>query len=106
MAKTRVHELAKELGYNSKDLLDKIIAMGIDAKSHMAALEDEDVETIRKKLGGATKASAKKETKEVKETKQAKEPKEEKKFKPVVIVERKADREAAQKKVEETLVGS
>ena len=97
MAKTRVHELAKELGLNSKDLLDKIIAMGIDAKSHMAALEDSDVETIRKKLGqGDKKASTKSETKaDKKESAPAKTtaPK-----KPLVIVERKADRESAEKK--------
>ncbi len=38
----RAHELAKELGLSSKDLLAKLKARGIEAKSHMANL-DEDV---------------------------------------------------------------
>ncbi len=99
MAKTRVHELAKELGYNSKDLLDKIIAMGIDCKSHMAALEDEDVATIRKNLAGGEKKKVIVEKASERKAKEAKEePKAKAPAKPMVIVERKADREAAAKK--------
>jgi translation initiation factor IF-2 len=39
----RVHELAKELGVNSKDVLDRLTALGIPAKGHMSALEPDMV---------------------------------------------------------------
>ena len=43
----RVHELAKELGLNSKDLLDQLTAMGAQPKNHMSALDADVVERIR-----------------------------------------------------------
>ena len=49
----RVHELAKELGVHSKDLLDQLTAMGIQSKNHMSTLEADVVEKL--------KASAKKD---------------------------------------------
>ena len=42
-AKVPIYELAKELGMPNKDLVDKIRALGIDAKNHMSRLEPEDV---------------------------------------------------------------
>ncbi len=47
MSSIKVHELAKELNMTSKDMLDKINSMGIDAKSHMSVLTDMDVIAIR-----------------------------------------------------------
>ena len=47
----RVHELAKELGVPSKDLLDKLHSHQVDAKNHMAALTPEQVELVRKLVG-------------------------------------------------------
>ncbi len=47
----RVHELAKEMGYPSKDFLAKLHALGIEAKSHMSSLDDETVALIRSELG-------------------------------------------------------
>ena len=47
MSNIKVHELAKELNMTSKDMLDKINSMGIDAKSHMSVLSDIDVISIR-----------------------------------------------------------
>lgn len=46
MGKMKVHELAKELGMSSKVLLDKLIEMKYDVKSHMSTLEDSEVEKI------------------------------------------------------------
>ncbi|GAB6157588.1 translation initiation factor IF-2 [Desulfotomaculum varum] len=46
MAKKRVHELAKELNIENKDLINKLIELGIHVKSHMSALEDNDVQKI------------------------------------------------------------
>ncbi|RJQ55227.1 MAG: translation initiation factor IF-2 [Desulfobacteraceae bacterium] len=52
MAKIRVYELARELNMQNKELLDKIMAMNIDVKSHMSALEDDDVGRIKSGLFG------------------------------------------------------
>jgi len=47
MSSIKVHELAKELNMTSKDMLDKINSMGINATSHMSVLSDIDVIAIR-----------------------------------------------------------
>ena len=47
MSSIKVFELAKELNMTSKDMLDKISSMGIDAKSHMSVLSDMDVIAVR-----------------------------------------------------------
>jgi len=46
MASMRVNELAKEFGMNSRDLLERIQAMKISAKSHASVLTDDDVARI------------------------------------------------------------
>lgn len=52
MAKIRVYELAKELGMTHKALLEKIMQLDIDVKSHMSSLEDDAVKLIRNMLAG------------------------------------------------------
>ncbi len=65
MGKMKVHELAKELGMQSKELVDKLIKLKYDIKSHLSTLEDEEVEKIRKQLkGDNTKVSDNKAQKE------------------------------------------
>jgi translation initiation factor IF-2 len=44
MAKVRVYELAKKLGLENKELLDKLAAAGIEVKSHASSLSDEEVD--------------------------------------------------------------
>jgi len=46
----RVHELAKQLGISSKDLLDKLKTMNVSAKSHMSVLDSETAEIITHEL--------------------------------------------------------
>ena len=46
MPKTRVHELAKQLNVNSKDLMEKLEEFGIEANSHMSTLSEEDAALI------------------------------------------------------------
>lgn len=50
MASMRVHELAKEFGMSSKDLLDRLQDMKIPAKSHASVLADAYVAKIRKNI--------------------------------------------------------
>ena len=51
MGKMKVHELAKELKLSSKEFMEKLEEMGIEVKSHMSSLEDDEVEKIKKNLG-------------------------------------------------------
>jgi translation initiation factor IF-2 len=43
----RVHELAKQLGIDSKELVRKIISMNVAVKSHMSAIDDDTAEIIK-----------------------------------------------------------
>ncbi len=43
----RVHELAKELKLSSKELIDKLKLLKVDAKSHMSVLTDEQVRLVK-----------------------------------------------------------
>ena len=43
----KVHELAKELGVTSKEILEKAKELGIELKSHMSALHPGDVKKLR-----------------------------------------------------------
>jgi nicotinamide riboside kinase len=51
MPSMRVHELAKEFGMTSKELLEKLQEMKIPAKNHASTLVEAYVDKIRKDLG-------------------------------------------------------
>ena len=46
MSKMRIYELAKQLNVANKDLMEKIHSVGIEAKSHMGVLTDEEVAKV------------------------------------------------------------
>lgn len=54
MAKMRIHELAKELGVENKELLEVLAKKNIEAKSHMSSLEEQVAEEIRKEFRKGT----------------------------------------------------
>ncbi|MCC6102300.1 MAG: translation initiation factor IF-2 [Olegusella sp.] len=58
MAKTRVHDLAKEYGMTSKEMLGHLKDMMIPAKSPSSTLEDAYVSIVRKKLKPILEARA------------------------------------------------
>ncbi len=58
MAKVRVYELAKEFNMTNKALLTKLEEIGVEVKSHMSSLEDDQVNYIKKKLFGKEKLVA------------------------------------------------
>ncbi len=64
MAKIKVHELAKELGIQSKDVLTFLQDKGVDVKAAQSSIEDADVANVRNHFG---KSEAKAESAEVKE---------------------------------------
>ena len=46
MSKIRIYELSKQLGVANKDLVAKINSIGIEAKSHMAMLTEEEAAKV------------------------------------------------------------
>ena len=78
MAKIKVHELAKELGKESKDVIAFLSSNGIEAKA-MSGVEDDMAEKVRKNFKpaapkAAPKAEAKSETKSEAKTEGARKP--------------------------------
>lgn len=51
MPKMRVHELAKELGRENKEVIEFLKGQGVDIKSHMSAVEEHLADEARKSLG-------------------------------------------------------
>ncbi|MBO4816311.1 MAG: translation initiation factor IF-2 [Clostridia bacterium] len=64
MGKIKIHEIAKKLGLNSKEVLEKALELGIEVKTHMSSVSEEEAKKIESKFSGS-----KKEVKEVKEKK-------------------------------------
>ena len=52
MAKIRVDELARELNTTNKELIERLRDLEYDIKSHMSAFDEEEVDTIKKRLRG------------------------------------------------------
>lgn len=46
MAKTRIHELAKTLNINSKELIGKLKELGVEVKTHMSAIDESVVNKV------------------------------------------------------------
>ena len=57
MAKVRVHEIAKDLGMTSKDMVDTLLNMGLDVKNHMSTLEESQANWVKKQLNEKSKVS-------------------------------------------------
>ncbi|MDO4345269.1 MAG: translation initiation factor IF-2 N-terminal domain-containing protein, partial [Eubacteriales bacterium] len=51
MSKMRVHELARELGRTNKEIISFLTNKGMEVKSHMSMLEDDQVDLVRKNVG-------------------------------------------------------
>ena len=48
MGKLKVHELAKELGISSKEIIEKAKELGTEITSHLSSVDDTLAEKIRK----------------------------------------------------------
>ena len=48
----KIHNLAKELNMSSKDLLEKVHSMGIEASSHMSTINENDAVKVKKFIEG------------------------------------------------------
>ena len=65
MSKIRIYELAKQLNVANKDLMEKIHSVGIEAKSHMGMLTEEDAAKVAALYQPAKDESKKKKIKKV-----------------------------------------
>ena len=84
MGKIKLYELAKEMDVSSKDLLEKARKMGIELKSHLSVLSDEDVQKLRGESKTKKKSDEKTKNEKVSnDDKKAK--KQDKKDNPVII---------------------
>jgi len=54
MSKIRVYELAKLLGKSNKELLDILIDLGVDVKSHMSSIDNDIAQLVEESLGGVS----------------------------------------------------
>ncbi len=113
MGKIKIHEIAKKLGLNSKEVLEAAKKLKIEVTSHLSGVEEEQAQAIEKNLTKKnvkkeetkeeTKKESKKETK--KETKKESKKEEKKEEKAPVIIRREViinqeDDEKAKKKEE------
>ncbi|MDQ4025079.1 MAG: translation initiation factor IF-2, partial [Actinomycetota bacterium] len=58
MAKPRVHEVAKELGLSSKEVLAHLASIGQPAKSHSSSIEEDVAARVRADLGNGAAPAA------------------------------------------------
>jgi translation initiation factor IF-2 len=65
MTRLRVHELAKELNMDNKDLIDRIEKLGFQVKNHMSTLSDSAVLKLRQQLSESKPVSEKVEEKRI-----------------------------------------
>jgi len=50
LGKIKIHEIAKKLNLNSKEVLEKAIEIGIDVKSHLSSIDEKVAEKLEKAL--------------------------------------------------------
>lgn len=55
MGKIKIHEIAKKIGVNSKEVLEKAIELGFDVKSHMSSVDESDAKKLEAKFSGVKK---------------------------------------------------
>ena len=58
MGKIKVHEMAKELGLTSKQIIEKANSLGIEVSSHMSSVDDDQAKLIKNSLNGKKEKSA------------------------------------------------
>ena len=46
LGKVKIHEIAKKIGINSKEVLEKAIELGMEVKTHMSSVTEEEAKKI------------------------------------------------------------
>ena len=55
MGKVKIHEIAKEFGLTSKEVIDKAESLGIKVASHLSSIDDNQAEKLKESLGKKSK---------------------------------------------------
>lgn len=61
MAKERIYEVAKELGIDNKDVVQKAKDLGFDVKNHMSSIEDSQVKQLKSSFQNSAPVEKKQE---------------------------------------------
>ena len=61
MGKIKIHEIAKEVGLTSKEIIERAKKLGFDVKSHLSAVEEEQAKKIKEGLNVKKEDNNKKE---------------------------------------------
>ncbi len=99
MSRVRIYELAKEAGLKSKELADKLIAMGYPIKGHSSTVDEDMATDIRRKVLGQGKVEVRDEHIHIKKRSSVAG----KKTTTVVRRRSKAQKDAAAQKLEEAI---
>ena len=100
MPKVRIYELAKMLKIENKELIEKLKELGIEAKSHMSVLTEEDAAVVMEMFdSNSIIAQEKKEEPEEKQENQNHKKGKHKKQKPIVMPSGNASLETKKKKL-------
>ena len=68
MGKMKIHEIAKQIGLTSKEVIAKANELGIEVASHMNSVEDSQAEKIKNSFKkGSNNEAENKEKKEITE---------------------------------------
>ena len=95
----RVHQLAKDLGITSKELMDKLHSLKIDVKGHMSALDDDTAFLVKEEL--KPKKTAKPKAKDKTDKAQEKPAPEKKKQSEAKVKHPKVQEKKAEPKIDE-----
>ena len=101
MGKIKVHEIAKEIGLTSKEIIEKANAIGIKVSSHLSAVDDEQAKKIKDSFKSGATAKKPKEKSNDSNVEKNKKSKDEKKNTTPVIIRREVIINEENKKVEE-----
>ncbi len=63
MGKMKIYELAKQLNLTSKEIMAKAKELGIEVKTHMSSIEENEINKIKDKIGKREENKTKKEEK-------------------------------------------
>ena len=52
MGKIKIHEIAKELGLTSKQIIEKANSLGIEVSSHLSSVDEKQAKSIKDSFKG------------------------------------------------------
>ena len=101
MGKIKIHEIAKEMGLTSKEIIEKANSLGIKVSSHMSAVDEEQAKTIKEGFSLNKKSKTESKNEKNSRTEKDKKVKDEKKSTTPVIIRREVIINDEKKKTEE-----